>query len=626
MKIASIKYKFILIFLVVSVLPVIAISVLFFQQTKKNIQKQTIQLLTLAADNAEGNIFTFFERQKVRTQDWSSDGHIRSEVETIIKTNDAKRALELSTYLRNKKMPLDKTVFISDIYNLSGQIIVSSEEKRIGSEPEDMLTLEKEHKFISARTALFGQTFISDIIAEEKVAHPAIPMFHLSVPIISLSTNEVVGVMINHILEEELNNIVSGKIQMELGALTGGGPNLQTLETYLINRDGLMITNSRFVTDAVLKQKVSSEPIHICLQDWHEFSGLYENYKGDRVYGASMCPRNQFWMLLTEVSEKEMLSGFYQAIKILIGIILGIVTLTTIIAIYWGQKLTSRISNAVTTVAKIGQGNLEARISVIGNDEIAQLSYGINQMTADLEKYGNDKIKSLELLKHKFIQIISHQMRTPLNSIGWNLELLISEDLGKLTKEQMEFIKITYEANKEIVRRVSDILTALDIEEGRIEISKNDTISLESIMASILSEYEKKYKTKDISCKYIPPESPLPFATVDAAKIRDVCSRLMDNSITYCPDKNGEITMRLLKTNGQLRFEISDNGIGVPMTDHDKIFARFYRATNAINKQPDSSGLGLAIAKYYIEQHGGIIGFTSEENKGSTFWFELPIK
>ncbi|MFH1426347.1 MAG: PAS domain S-box protein [Candidatus Kerfeldbacteria bacterium] len=292
-----------------------------------------------------------------------------------------------------------------------------------------------------------------------------------------------------------------------------------------------------------------------------------------------------------------------------------------IVLVLRGKEIKPNVSEFLTKDSQKIYGQYTATMM---RDEAGK-SIGILGMITNITERveAERKVKELDDLRNRFIQVVSHQLRTPLNSIRWNLETLLSEDLGALKKDQSKFIEITYGANVRVINTINDMVTAMDIQEGRITLKK-EKCRVENIWKSIIQEMEKQHKIKRITSVYNAPESPLPELSIDKEKIRQVFSKLACNAMHYS-EEGGVVTSRFKKIGGYVRFEIQDTGIGIPEDEQDRVFTRFYRGSNAISKDPNASGLSLSIAKYFVEQHGGNIGFESEENKGSTFWFELPI-
>lgn len=239
-------------------------------------------------------------------------------------------------------------------------------------------------------------------------------------------------------------------------------------------------------------------------------------------------------------------------------------------------------------------------------------------------KKSEERIKDLSELRSKFLNIMAHQLRTPLSSVNWNLEMLISGDLGKIEDTQKKFLQVTYNESKKITNRIRDLLAAVDIEDRRILVKK-EAISVDGLVTSIIGEAREHVKLKGLKFSYNGPSKELSGVVGDNEKLRIALFQLVENALIYTPD-NGEVTVTLTEEKGVIRFEVKDTGIGIPVAEKNRIDERFYRASNASLMHPDGFGLGLYVAKYFIEQHGGKLGFESEEGKGSTFWAEIPIK
>lgn len=228
----------------------------------------------------------------------------------------------------------------------------------------------------------------------------------------------------------------------------------------------------------------------------------------------------------------------------------------------------------------------------------------------------------LNELKNKFIHVVSHQFRTPLSAIKWNIETLLGGSLGKMPVEANAFLRTTYNANNDIIKRLNDLLEVMDVEEGRV-LFKPELIAVDPIWRSVEADYLDKLTIKEIDYTYHKPETELSEIFCDRSEIRVIFDRLLENAVNYT-NPGGKIVTSLFQKEDMIRFEVSDNGIGIPEEEQKRIFNKFYRGSNSVRMVTNSTGIGLTIVKYYVEQHHGKIGFESKENEGTTFWVEIP--
>jgi len=232
--------------------------------------------------------------------------------------------------------------------------------------------------------------------------------------------------------------------------------------------------------------------------------------------------------------------------------------------------------------------------------------------------------KMIEKTKTEFVSLAAHQLRTPLSAIKWTLRMLLDGDLGTITSEQRDFIEKTYVSNERMISLINDLLNVARIEEGRY-LYKPASADMAPIVQFVINSYKDEYSRKKIKLDFKAPENPLPRVLIDVEKIKLAIQNFLDNSLKYTP-VGGEVVVSLKSIKKEVQFSVKDTGVGIPKNQQERMFVKFFRAANVLTIDTEGSGLGLFITKNIIEAHNGRIWFESEEGKGTTFCFALPVK
>lgn len=232
-----------------------------------------------------------------------------------------------------------------------------------------------------------------------------------------------------------------------------------------------------------------------------------------------------------------------------------------------------------------------------------------------------EHIAETSRLKTEFINITSHQLRSPLTASRWAAELMRESSSG-LPDELKENLKIIEDSNERMNKLVYALLQVARIEANTVRQHKRDVDVVETIK-TVIDEATIFAKASNISLDFNALKEQL-AVNFDPDQLHFIVQEMVDNAIRYSNGK-GNIQISLTKNGNQTHFEIKDSGVGIPKDEQKNIFQKFYRGSNTYTLSPSGTGLSLFIVKKIIEAGGGRIGFSSKLNEGSTFWFNIPL-
>lgn len=234
-----------------------------------------------------------------------------------------------------------------------------------------------------------------------------------------------------------------------------------------------------------------------------------------------------------------------------------------------------------------------------------------------------EEVDRLSKTKSEFISIASHQLRTPLTAIKGYISMIVEGTYGKPEGRLVKPLENVYQSNERLIRLVNDLLNLSRLEAGRIELIPQ-SMSLEEMVSGIVNELKINAENKGLYIKFAKPKTALPKIVADPDKLRQVVLNVVDNAIKYT--QSGGITVEVAKVDSFEQIKVSDTGTGMSEEELKSLFQMFSRATAGTQLHAEGAGIGLYIAKQFIEMHKGKIWVESEGlGKGSKFYIQLPI-
>ena len=258
--------------------------------------------------------------------------------------------------------------------------------------------------------------------------------------------------------------------------------------------------------------------------------------------------------------------------------------------------------------------------------EVKDLNTHLQQRVAEATrelKVSNTRLRHLDTTKDEFLSMASHQLRTPLTSVKGYLSMVLEGDVGEITDAQRQLLSEAFVSSERMVHLIHDFLNVSRLQTGKFMLEKSPTDIAKLVRDEVDSLQHIASKRSMKLVLHVSGEFPL--LMIDAGKLRQVVMNYIDNALFYSLDADTPITVMLARVDDTVELRVIDSGIGVPKAEQHQLFGRFFRAGNARKQRPDGTGVGLYLAKKVITEHGGEVIFLSEEGKGSTFGFRLPV-
>jgi signal transduction histidine kinase len=337
----------------------------------------------------------------------------------------------------------------------------------------------------------------------------------------------------------------------------------------------------------------------------------------ERLFVAAPIRREGHDLGLVQLSipTTQMWNDIRQAWLALLGTALAVILATILVSLWLAKSILEPIAALRHAAVRMAAGDLEQRIAAGGSDELGQLGQAFNLMAARLQHMIEQQ--------SDFVANASHELRTPLTTIKLRVEALLGGARHDAAIADRFLSEIESEVNR--LSTLIDGLLTLSHVESRPDTLRMEKVDLSFLLGEAVATFWPRAEATNVTLTLnVAPQ--VPAVKASAPQIRQVVDNLLDNALKYT-SSGGIITVSCRPMSEQVAVFVTDNGQGISTADLPYIFERFYRADKARSRSsgPGGSGLGLSIAHSIITAHNGQISVDSQEGKGTTVRFTLPV-
>jgi two-component system, NtrC family, sensor kinase len=616
--------KFILYFLLISLVPLSISIYITYARSLKALKAEVANSLSVVADNKANQIEAFLVRQKKEAGTLSYTSEITSAIEKLSASlraggKDSPEYAALSEELKPILKYYQKLFDYEDIMlvNPDGEIMLSSEGRRESkSLYEVALAKQSQLAGVFVRSKESQETEVSDF-QYEPGAKKASLFFSTWV---TQGANPLGAVI------AQMNNLLLYEFTQDY---TGLGDTGETIIVTKIGDEAVCITPSRFDSGAGFQRAImlgSGDGLYIqkALQP-EKGAGVFTDFRGRQVFAVTRYLPDFRLGIAVKMDTAEVFASARRLKNTLLSMSIVIQAVVALIALAIARSV-SRPIKSLTGVAKtISAGELSVRAVTETTDEIGELAASFNQMTDSLVESKARVEEQKRLLEEankeldSFVYTVSHDLRAPLRGIEGFTRFLEHDYADKLDTQGKDYLARIKGGASRMQKLIDDLLTL-----SRISRIKNpyEDVDVKALVSSVLSRIEFDIKTHNVELKI---SDSFPVVRCDRIKMEEVFLNLINNAVKFSSTNtaaNPRVEVGYADKGDAHEFYVRDNGIGIDKKHHQEVFGIFKR----LHKQDEyeGTGAGLSIVKRIIDDHKGSIWIDSVPGQGATFYFTLP--